>query len=321
MKKILLLLALVNFHVAFAQTKKHVIIYSTPKKVPEGKVWKIERGEPIKVQVTDGTLSSGSYCNAMFLSNPGIIFNINKGDYFNAEGYAIIISGFEKVPYTNDRTFSITPLSVIDKDFKVSQLQYSDPKDVGDKEIVFRAGESVFVGGCFESIEVIETNPSKEDLLIEKKKKEEAFRLQNDKKSNFNIPVNPEKYVEKGTKPELHDKGLSAIDFSSNAVLWKKPGKGYSVDTSSKWSMQLNIDRLHILSTNGISKSYSVLQIKYDEDMRMQEFTLGDETGSATHTFEVAWSKSRNGYTVILSSIDNTEEYQFQDVSGVPVFK
>ena len=170
-------------------------------------------------------------------------------------------------------------------------------------------------------IEVIETNPSKEDLLIEKKKKEEAFRLQNDKKSNFNIPVNPEKYVEKGTKPELHDKGLSAIDFSSNAVLWKKPGKGYSVDTSSKWSMQLNIDRLHILSTNGISKSYSVLQIKYDEDMRMQEFTLGDETGSATHTFEVAWSKSRNGYTVILSSIDNTEEYQFQDVSGVPVFK
>jgi hypothetical protein len=312
----LIMLLLVNSLCVFAQNVKHVVIYKQPKKVPEGKVWKIERGQQVKIQVSDGTLSSGSYCNAMFLSNPGIIFNINRGDYYNAEGYGIIISSFEKVPYTNDRTFLITPLSIIDKDFDISQFRNLEPKDIGTKEIVFKAGETVFAGSCFESIEVIESDLSKEDLLAEKKKKDLAIKLRMDRKSNFNIPIDPEKRVDHGTKPELHDKGFSSISFSSNAVLVKRPGKGYSVDTVSKWEMNLSIDELTINSSNGIAKTYKVLGIKYDEDLRMQEFSLGDETGATTHTFDVAWSNSRKYYSVILSSTDNLEEYQFQETKG-----
>src|SRR5258708_33724522 len=96
-----ILIAFASF--ANAQTTgKKIIITQIPMTVPVGKVWKIQRNIPTIVQISDGTLNDGSLCNALFLSRPGIIFNINSGDYYNAVSYGIIFKDFEKVQYTND---------------------------------------------------------------------------------------------------------------------------------------------------------------------------------------------------------------------------
>jgi hypothetical protein len=302
--------------VSFGQAGKKVIIYKYTKKVPEGKVWKLERGKETKVQVSEGTLNSGTFCNAMFLSRPGIVFNINKGDIFNAESFGIIMKSFEKVPYTNDITYSIIPTSFIDKDFELSELRTNKPEDVGTKELVFKAGETVFVANCLESIELTEYDMSKEDLAIENKKKQATAKERERLKANFNIPVNPEKYVEPGTKPELHDKSLTRIVFSSDAVLHRQPGKRFAVDDVSVWTMTLTIDNFDLSSNKGIKKSYKVLDISYDEALKMQAFKLGDDNGKPTHTLNISWSKASNNYSVLLTAIDRSEEYQFQDTQA-----
>ena len=64
-------------------TKPKIIITQRPQTVPMGKRWVLLAGEKTTIEISDGTLNSGTFCNAMFLSNPHMIFNINKGDYSN----------------------------------------------------------------------------------------------------------------------------------------------------------------------------------------------------------------------------------------------
>lgn len=117
MKKLVIIHLLLAFcSISFGQGKQ-IIITKRPKEVPVGKVWKVERGKETKIQVHKGTLNSGTLCNAMFLSRPGIVFNINKGDYYNPESFSIIFQSFEKVPYTNEYTYSLIPTSIVDKNF------------------------------------------------------------------------------------------------------------------------------------------------------------------------------------------------------------
>jgi len=300
-----------------AQTSaKKIIITKAPKTVPAGKVWKLERGKPFIVQLNEGTLNSGTFCNAMFLSRPGIIFNINKGDYYKAESFGIIFKEFEKVQYTNNVTYSLTPVSFVGKNFNLQDLSNNSPENVGTKELVFKAGETVFVGSCFITVELTEYNMSATELEIEKKKLATIEKEKNRLKANFNIPVNPEKYVEPGTKPVLKDSLLNLIVFSSNAVLHQQPGKGFAVDDVSIWTMTLTSEEFELNSSKGLNKSYKVLNIKYDDEMRMQEFQLGNYEGKHTHDLNISWNNSSKDYSLLLTAVDHSEEYQFQNVQA-----
>lgn len=316
MKKYFTILFVLALGFANAQTSKKVIITKSPKTVPQGKIWKLESNQTTIIQLNEGVLKSGTLCNAMFLSRPGIVFNINKGNYYEAEGYGIIFKDFEKVQYTNDVTYSIIPVSFVDKSFDLDELSSKAPENVGTNEIIFKAGETVFVGSCLVTIEVTEYNMSKADLEIEKKKQEAVEKERARLKSNFNIPINPEKYVEPGTRPILKDSLLTEIIFSSNGVMHKRPGKGFAFDDVSTWNMTLTIDDFVLKSSNGINKSYKLLDIKYDETMRMQEFKLGDYNGNRTHNLSISWSNSSNQYSVLLNSVDHSEEYQFQETQA-----
>lgn len=313
MKKYLLLFIIACTTFANAQTGKKIIITKMPKTVPAGKVWKLERGKTTVVQLSDGTLNSGTLCNAMFLSKPGLVFNINKGDYDQSDGYAIILKDFEKVQYTNDVTYSFTPISIVDKNFSLSELKNTSPENVGSKEIIFKAGETVFVGECLVTIEVTEYNMTQAELQIEKKKIATIEKEKNKLKANFNVPINPEKYVAPGTKPILKDSLLNKIIFSSNGVLHKQPGKRAGYDDATTWTMTLTIDDFELSSSSGINKSYKVYGISYNEALKSQEFKLGDFDGNATHTLNISWSNSSKQYFVILTSLDHSEEYQFQN--------
>jgi hypothetical protein len=220
----------------------------------------------------------------------------------------------DKVPYTNEFTYDLTILSIVDKNFSVSELQIKQPEDVGMKKIEFKAGESVFVGNCLESIELKDVTMTQAELETIKMKEIEINKANTQKLINFNIPINPEKAVEPGTIPVIHDKKLKSITFSSTSVLFKLPGKRYSLDNISTWTLELNVDEFSLHSSNGIDKTYKVIKIGYDEEMRMQKFTLGDENNVETHTLLIAWSTNSNQYSLLLNSIDNSEDFQFQDV-------
>jgi hypothetical protein len=138
--------------------KPKIIITQRPQTVPKGKRWVLLSDKKTTIQISDGTLNSGTLCNAMFLSNPQIIFNLNKGGYRNPETFGIIFKGLNKVPYTNDYTYNITPISIINKDFSLNDLQYKSPEEAGSREIDFNEGESVYVNNCLESIELTEIN-------------------------------------------------------------------------------------------------------------------------------------------------------------------
>lgn len=317
MKKYLIIVFVLISAFSNAQTVgKKIIVTQAPKTVPTGKVWKLERGKPTIVQLNEGTLNSGTLCNALFLSRPGLVFNINKGDYYKAVGFGIIFKEFEKVQYTNDITYSLTPISFVDKGFDLQDLSNNSPENVGTKEIVFKAGETVFVGSCFITVELTEYNMSAADLEIEKKKLAVIEKEKNRLKSNFKIPVNPERYVEPGTKPALKDSSLNLIVFSSDGVLHKRPGKGFALDDVSVWTMTLTIEDFELSSSNGINKSYKVLDIKYDDALRMQEFKLGDYEGKHTHNLSISWSNSSKQYSVLLIAVDRSEEYQFQNTQA-----
>lgn len=317
MKKYITILFVILSSVVNAQSVgKKVIITQVPKTVPAGKIWKLERGKETIVQLNEGTLKNGTLCNALFLSRPGIVFSLNKGDYQNGEGYGILFKNFEKVQYTNDITYSITPISFVDKEFDLESLSTNAPEDVGTNELSFKAGEKVFVSTCFVTIELAEYNMSHADLEIERKK---LAAIENEKKrlkANFKIPINPEKYVEPGTKPAFHDNLLSIIIFTSDGVLHKRPGKGFALDDESVWTMDLTTEEFNINSSNGIQKSYKVLDIEYDNTLNMQAFKLGNHEGKHTHNLNISWSNSSKQYSLLLSSIDQSEEYQFQNTQA-----
>ena len=140
----------------YRESINKVIITEMPQVVPPGKRWVLFTGKETTIQISDGTLNSGTFCNAMFLSNPHMIFNINKGNYSNPEAYGIIFKDPAKVPYTNDYTYNITPISITDKNFSLNDLQYKSPETAGSREIDFNEGESVYVSNCLESIELTE---------------------------------------------------------------------------------------------------------------------------------------------------------------------
>ncbi len=139
-----------------ATNQKIIVVTNRPKVVPIGKMWILEANKTTKIQISRGVLTSGSMCNALFLSNPHIVMNINRGNIFSSEGYGIIFKNPEKLPYTNNQTYELTPISFIDKNFSLYELQSKDPDEVGSKSLVFKSGESVFVGNCIQSIEMIE---------------------------------------------------------------------------------------------------------------------------------------------------------------------
>ncbi|MVN23498.1 hypothetical protein [Mucilaginibacter arboris] len=313
MKKHFLFLALTFTTTLFAQTKT-VFLTKFPKTVPIGKKWIVEANKPTKIQVGQGVLNSGSFCNAMFLSNPQIVYNINRGTIYEAESFGIIFKNLEKVPYTNDITYNITPVSFIDKTFSLSKLQTTSPENVGAKKLEFMAGESVFIGNCLESIELVEVSMTPQEILSQKNKTLQLRNKENFINSNLNIPINTEKAVEPGTKPQIQDKNLQYIVFTSTAVLWKKPGKGTSVD-ESEWTLTLTPKIFEMKSMN-YEKKFKVVGVKYDEDFQAQKFELADNNG--THTFDLllSYSLTSKTYSAIVGSIDFKEEYQFQEVTA-----
>jgi hypothetical protein len=130
---------------------------------------------------------------------------------------------------------------------------------------------------------------------------------------NFQIPVKPEKYVDIGTIPDIHDKNLKSISFSSSAVLFKNNGGSLNIDNQSKWTLFLNLDNFHLSNANGFDRSLRIIDNQYDEKMKMQKFILGNSNNEITHNLLISWSNRDKDYNIIFCSTNEEEMYQFQE--------
>jgi len=329
MKKLTILI--ITLFICFStigQTSKSIIITEASKTVPTGKKWVLEVGKTTRVQVSYGVLNSGTLCNALFLSSPNMISSLYHGNIYNAEGYIIIFKDYEKVPYTNDYTYDLEIISISDKNLSVNDFRNKLPEEVGVNRIEFKAGESVFVGNCLVSIELMEVNMTQSELL-------EVKKIHKSKLSNFQIPGKGSRPASDTLRklmrtsrsvydsisktlsgPSVHDSNLSEIVFSSPSVLYFQSDKGWGVDDASVWKLILNVDEFTLQNSNGINKIYYVLKIEKDEGMKMQKFTLGDSEKNITHNLLISWDYGSNQYSLLLNSTDDTEEYQFQEVQS-----
>lgn len=182
MKSFYLILIYFFAFVSFTIAQNKVNITQRPKTVPDGKKWVLPTNQNIFVEVSSGSLNSGTMCNADLFSNPRILATVNEGEYGKPNKvYGILFKELEKVPFTNDYTYSIVPLSIIDENFKQSSLSTVSLEDAGKHQIIFTSGQKVFSGNCINSIQMIEYDLNQTELAkfnkIKKEKEEKEKSL------------------------------------------------------------------------------------------------------------------------------------------------
>lgn len=173
-RNLLLLLFTFYFTSVFGQT---IIISTQPQKVPQGEKWTLTTQMQPLIEVNEGTLNSGTLCNAKILSNPKSVQAILEGEYGRPnKAYGINFNGLSKVAYTNDLTYKVSSISSFScYDYNATnQDNRSSEKTV----ITFLPGQIVYVMGCLESIQMTESILSQNELTELKKK--EILKKQNE---------------------------------------------------------------------------------------------------------------------------------------------
>ncbi len=283
---ILLILIFICF-LTYGQDKTN-IISSIPKKVPIGKKWIIKKNLPILIEVHEGTLEFGSICNAYLNTTPKLIFAINKGDYYNFESFGIIFNEIEEIEFNNNLIYKITPIGFINENFNFHNIYKINLDSLEINQLVFNQNEKVYVNNCLISIIIPEFEMDiKEIEKINKLKNQEEISKNNHinhLKTNFKIPINSDI-----KQLDYKDINLTQINFKTNKVFYQLPGERSAIDFESNWELSLNINNFKVVCSNGINKTYNIIDIKYNEQLKMQEFHLGDINSNHTHNLYISW--------------------------------
>lgn len=177
MKKILTILIILSYCTI---TLGQVIIGTYPKIVPNGKKWVLSSKMSPLIQLNESALYSGNYCNAQIQSNPRIITGIIEGNYgYPNKLYNIDFNELTKIAYTNELTYKLSSInSIICYDYNEKNESKSTIKK---NDIVFFPGQSIYVSGCINSIELTEILMTQKEIDQIKKSeilKEQAELLQ-----------------------------------------------------------------------------------------------------------------------------------------------
>ncbi|MDO8965064.1 hypothetical protein [Algoriphagus sp.] len=192
MKKILLVFVLISI-ITQLPAQQLVNITTSPKTVPAGKKWVLKIDGEVLTDLSDLSLRDGNLCNVQLRSNTRSLGSIIEGEIGRPRKiYKILFDDIEKVSFSSDRTYSITPLS-----FEYYTLEMSDYAGTG--QIIFYPGEKVFVSTCLNSIEMevidltqneitninrkkIELKKHQESKELERIKEEERYVLEREEK-------------------------------------------------------------------------------------------------------------------------------------------
>lgn len=238
--------------------------------VPKDKRWFILANIPLKIQVSTGTLESGTFCNAMFLSNPKILMNIKKGDYYRSESFGIIFKDLRKIPYTNEITYEINPIAFVDKKFSFNDLKNHSPHELGKLRIDFFPGDTLYTGNCIETIELSEISMSRkeiQDLENIKSKKEEEVRKH--KIADY----------EKNKQLDLQYQKMKDEEFKDKILNKKSDGFFKAKDLKNVSELEITID------SNLLASIYKY--IKNNKELLESNLKLKDDHYSDKSVFRI----------------------------------
>lgn len=140
------------------------IIFSSrfPRTVPQGKKWTLPTNQELIIELSNQTFQSGTACWANILSDPRFLSVIIEGEIgFPKALYTILFKDIERVPYANNETHVIKPISIVDHNFNIYELKEKTVEEVGFTQITFYPGQKIFLDDCIKSIQLIETDYQK----------------------------------------------------------------------------------------------------------------------------------------------------------------
>lgn len=137
-------------------TEKNTILITKQRKVvPKGKKWVLMYKIKFNAETAYGVGISGTYCNAMFYSNPQIL----NGIYFSRNGvesgFYILFDSFEKVTLGADNVYLVNPVGFLSTDNSIADYYLSEMM------IEFKEGDEVYISNCLTGIELIEMDDIK----------------------------------------------------------------------------------------------------------------------------------------------------------------
>ncbi|HPI29665.1 MAG: hypothetical protein KBA43_02975 [Paludibacteraceae bacterium] len=279
------------------------------KTVPYGKKWVINTNKSIVCMASTSIHKSGSDCYELYFSTPQLFSYINsceidnRGEMINIKTFSFVFSGSHEV---ESGFYEFTPITIIDKNISLSDLRINKPEDLGLKQLIFKSGEKVFVSGCIEALFIDEENMTTQDFIQQEEEKI-------DKAKKFSIPVHPEKYVTPGTKPILKDSLFKYVVFECMGVLSNNKNQKSVYNDTQKWTLTLSQKMFEIKSFDK-TESYTVLDSRYDEQTKSQEFQLADYSGQFTHKLNLSYIYSLKTYIIVFGSENNSWEFQFQNI-------
>jgi len=297
-------LAVMIIHFTCYGQDNYVWVSREIKVVPEGKQWILEKGQQIEIKTTNGIYKDGSFCNQTFFHSPGFIFGIGLGNYDESKSYGIYFDS-NSIVKNSSNSIIIKPISFIEfNQDNLNRIKDQGIIDGGKDKLVFKSGETVFIGSCLQGIQMKELPLSRKELT--KIKNEKDLLL-----SKMNIPYN-------GNKSLVKDALINEIKLESGGVVWHRGG-GAGLDENT-WTISINGDKVDVeQQSSNLHKSYVISDIFYDEVLGMQKFILGEDKKSTSHHLWIAWSKESDHYIVILNSIDKSEQFQFQETISTKI--
>lgn len=161
------------------QPTRNVVLNYQTQSVPYLKKWVIKSNDIIKVELRNGTFDAGTPCNGFFLSNPRMLFNIRKSNSLGQFSYGVIFSKPEKVPFTNEFTYSITTVRFVDVNgFSPYDFQGKSIDDIGVAALEFYPGDKISVDNCLQGLEIMEYDITAEEALKAKERAKKEYEVQ-----------------------------------------------------------------------------------------------------------------------------------------------
>ena len=307
--------------------QKTVLLSRYPQEVPKGKKWVISTNNEAQIELSSGTMNTGTMCNANFLSRPGVLSSIVEGDYNGPNKiYQVLFSGYNRVAYANEFTYRISPKAIVTHDFDFNELANKSVEEVGLKSISFLSGEKVYLSSCIITFPAMEYELSLQELEIvqlreDAKKKARIEReqyLESIKEKEiveFFIPVNQ---TSDSKTPKIHDNNLYRIGFKTkNTLLKLDSGDSLSPEKMSVWTITLGNLGLTIQNSREYVRKFKVRSFEYDPTSSSSKFELSSNNNLISHNLFVSYSPIQNQYLLILKSIDGSEIFQFPYCNAV----
>jgi hypothetical protein len=148
---------------------RKIVLTNTPQNVPSGKIWMTAENKYITVQLASNVNEPNTMCCVRYKKTPKVMFSINSiKPYEKRQRSGVIFSDYIPADDGTPNKISFIPDAFINSDFDLSFLNVMVPRMVGQFDIKFLPGTSLWMDSCLTNFEMIEIDMPVDEWLIYK---------------------------------------------------------------------------------------------------------------------------------------------------------